>query len=318
MRYGLTIPVDALSLPQHREFLRELVDLGYTDVWTGESEGPDGLTPLALAAAWVPELQLGTAILPVFTRGTAVLAQTAATMAAAAPGRFTLGIGSSTPPIVERWNAQPFDRPYQRVRDTIRFLRQALRGERVDEDYETFSIRGFRLRIVPEVLPPIHVAALRPGMLRLAAREADGVILNMLGADDVGRVLPYARESGSEAEVVARIIVCPTTDPAEVEPIASVVAAYLCRPPYGEFHDWLGRGPLLEPMREVWHRGDRESAVRMLPPEVLDEVVIHGSPDECRERIASYVERGVTIPVLAVMLPGEDPRPAIRALRPGR
>src|SRR5277367_3427434 len=97
----------------------------------------DGFTPLALASIWAPSLRLGTAIIPVYTRGPATLAMSAATMAAAAPGRFVLGIGSSSNVIVERWNCVPFEQPYQRVRDTVRFLHAAMGGEKVTEEYET-------------------------------------------------------------------------------------------------------------------------------------------------------------------------------------
>jgi hypothetical protein len=158
----------------------ELVALGYTDIWSAEAGGHEGLVPLALAAAWTPTLRLGTAILPVYTRGAATLAEATASMCQAAPGRFALGIGCSSPTIVENWNAIPFEKPYQRVRDTIRFLRAALSGEKVTADYETFSVKGFRLDVpVPET-PPILVGALRGGMLRLAGREGDGAITNWL------------------------------------------------------------------------------------------------------------------------------------------
>ncbi len=112
-------------------------------------------------------------------------------MCQAAPGRFTLGIGSSSNVIVERWNAMTFDKPYQRVRDTIRFLRAALSGEKVTEEYETFAVNGFRLGIAVPEQPPILVAALRQGMLRLAGREGDGAIVNWLSADDVKTVAPH-------------------------------------------------------------------------------------------------------------------------------
>jgi len=82
-----------------------------------------------------------------------------------APGRFALG-GLVVGLIVERWNATPFVEPYKRVRDTVRFLRAALTGEKVDAEYETFTVRGFRLGRRLEQPPPIYVAALRPGMLR--------------------------------------------------------------------------------------------------------------------------------------------------------
>ena len=67
----MTIPFAGVSLSEHREWFRELVDLGYTDVWSAESDGADGFTPLALASAWAPELRLGVAIIPVYTRGPA-------------------------------------------------------------------------------------------------------------------------------------------------------------------------------------------------------------------------------------------------------
>ena len=122
-RYGITVPFSG-PLHTQRSRFEELEALGYTDVWSAEADGYDGLTTLTLASVWGPSLRLGTAILPVYTRGPALLAQSAASLASAAPGRFVLGIGSSSDVIVRRWNDQAFDRPYSRVRDTIRFCGQ--------------------------------------------------------------------------------------------------------------------------------------------------------------------------------------------------
>src|SRR5262249_39671155 len=177
-RVGVTVPLPGVRLHEHREWYEELAALGYTDVWSAETNTADGFTPLALAAAWAPTLRTGVAIAPVFTRGPALLAQTAAAMADAAPGRFALGIGASSPAIVERWNGLPFEAPYARTRDVLRFLRRALAGERISERFDTFAVQGFRLGEVPAETPPILVAALRPRMLRLAGEEGDGAILN--------------------------------------------------------------------------------------------------------------------------------------------
>ena len=100
-------------------------------------------------------MRLGTAIVPAFTRAPACLAQSAASLADAAPGRFALGIGSSSNVIVERWNGVPFAEPYQRVRDVVRFLKDAFSGEKVAQSYDSFTIQGFRLGVRPEV-PPTH------------------------------------------------------------------------------------------------------------------------------------------------------------------
>ena len=117
-RFGVTVPIPGVPLHEHREWFEEIAALGFTDVWSSEADGPDGFTPLALATAWAPTLRGGIAIVPAFTRGPALLAQTAASMADAAPGRFALGIGASSPAIVERWNGIPFVDPFRRTRDT--------------------------------------------------------------------------------------------------------------------------------------------------------------------------------------------------------
>ncbi|HEY8482138.1 MAG TPA: LLM class F420-dependent oxidoreductase [Spirillospora sp.] len=314
-RWGLTIPMTGLALSEHREIVEGLSTLGYTDVWSSESNGTDGFTPLALASQWNPTVRLGPAVVPVYTRGPALLAQQAATLADLAPGRFVLGIGTSSETIVRRWNGIPFDEPYKRTRDTLRFLRKALTGEKVTEEYETFSVTGFRLDTPPAEPPPIVLAALRPGMLRLAAREADGAITNWLAPEDVRTVRGVV---GDETELLARLFVCPTGDPAEARALGRrLIAAYMTVPVYRAFHEWLGRGEALRPMNEAWAAGDRRKALEVIPDEVVDDLVVHGPPERCRARIREYVDNGLTTPVLAI-LPGGglSPAEAVRALAP--
>jgi len=313
-RYGITVPFDGVSLPDHRRWYRELVELGYTDVWTAETDGTDGFTPLALAAAWEPELRLGVAIIPAYTRGPALLAQSVASMAEAAPGRFAFGLGTSSDVIVSRWNGVEFAEPYKRVRDTIRFLRSALAGEKIDHEYDTFTVRKFKLSRPVADPPPIFLAALRPGMLRLAGREADGAIINWLSAEDVATVVP---EIEADIPVAARIFVCPSEDLDLVRTVGRrMIAAYLNVGVYAEFHRWLGRGPALEPMWEAWQAGDRARALEVIPDEVVDSLLIHGSYDECRRHIGRYVANGVDIPVLAVIPIGVTLDEAVRGLAP--
>ncbi len=316
-RLGMTIPFDGVPLHAQRELIEELADIGYTDVWSSEANGADGFTPLALASCWAPTLRLGSAIVPAFTRGPATLAQCVGTLADAAPGRFCFGIGTSSQPIVERWNDIAFDEPYKKVRDTVRFLRRALTGEKIREDYATFSVKGFKLGIVPEVQPEILVAALRPGMLRLAGREGDGAIINWLSADDVAKVVPHVHEGGDDKQVVARIFVMPTTDVDTVRQVAKfAIAAYLTVPVYAKFHDWLGRGDMLADLWQRWEDGDRKGALAAIPDELVDQLVVHGTPEECRAHLQRYVDNGVTCPVAALLPGGYDVRQAARDLAP--
>src|SRR3990170_6370819 len=302
VRPGMTVPLPG-PLHSHREKLSELADLGYTDIWSAEADAHDAFTPLALAAAWEPRLRLGTAIVPAYTRSPACMAQSVASLADAAPGRFAIGIGTSSNVIVERWKGIPFVEPYKKVRDVVRFLRDAFTGEKVTATYDTFDIKGFRLGVRPQQTPPILVAALREGMLRLAGREADGVIINWLAPTDVSRVVPVVRDAagGEEREIVARIFVCPSENVEAVRAGARfAIAAYLNVPVYAEFHRWLGRGEQLQGMWDAWAAGDRKAAIAAIPDEVVDEIFVHGSPEHCRARIQQYFDNGVTTSSLAV------------------
>jgi probable F420-dependent oxidoreductase len=303
IRPGMTVPLPG-PLHSHREKLGELADMGYTDIWSAESDGADGFTPLALAAAWEPRLRLGTAIIPAYTRSPACFAQSVASMADAAPGRFAIGIGSSSNVIVERWNGIPFVEPYKKVRDVVRFLKDALSGEKVAKSYDTFEVNGFKLGVRPEQPPQILVAALREGMLRLAAREADGTIINWLSPTDVSKVAGVVNDAagGEDREIVARIFVCPSENADVVRASARfAIAAYMNVPVYAAFHEWLGRGPQMQGMWDAWKAGDRKAALAAIPDEVVDDLVVHGSPAACRARIQEYFDNGVTTTSLAIL-----------------
>ena len=157
-------------------------------------------------------------------------------------------------------------------------------------------------------------------MLKLAGREGDGAIINWLSADDVKRVAPIVQDAapdGQAKEIVARIFVCPSEDATTVRQFGRMaVAAYLNVPVYAAFHEWLGRGPQLKAMWDAWAAGDRKAATASIPDEVVDDLIIHGSPSECRAHIQRYVDNGVTTPALAIMPFGIDGRQAVRDLAP--
>jgi len=316
-RYGMTVPLEGIPLSDQREWFESLDSLGYTDLWSSEAGTSDGFTPLSLAAVWAPRTRLGSAIVPAYTRGPATLAMCVGSLADAAPGRFVFGMGTSSNVIVERWNDIPFEKPYAKVRDTVRFLRKALTGEKVVEEYETFHVDGFRLGRVPKVQPKIMLAALRQGMLRLAGREADGAILNWLSVDDVKKVVPYVHAGGEGKEIVARLFVCPLDDPEKARAIGRrAIAAYLTVPVYAAFHAWVGREAVLADMWQLWKQGKRSEALEAIPDQVVDDLVVHGSPDACREHIARYVAAGIHTPVIQTLGFTKDPLQTARDLAP--
>ena len=313
-RWSLSVPLEQFSLTEHVEIAREAAAAGYTDAWSMEVDGVDCFAPLA-ALAQTTGLRLGSAIANVYTRGPATLAMSAAGMAELAPGRFCLGIGAGSQPIVEFWNGGRFARPATRVRETLDFLRRAFRGERVVFEGETFTVKGFRFSRPPAQPVPVHLGALRPMMLRIAGRHADGAILNWLSADDVKQSVAVvhgaARKAGrdpAEVEITARIFICADPPgPATDTGLRRHVNTYLNVPVYRAFHEWLGRAALLQPMWDAWAAGDRKAAVAAVPERVMDELFIQGGSAEMKRRVQAYLDNGVDTVFLQMQSFEPDP-----------
>ena len=302
--WGITLPLQGLRLDRHRALVERLPELGYTDVWTGEGGGTDVFTPLAATAAWSPTLRIGTGVVPVQTRGPAVLAQTAATLAELAPGRVLLGLGSSVPAHVTDINGIPFDEPFKRTRDVLRFTTRALRGEHVAGDFDTFSIAGFQLPNPPAEPVKVILGALRPGMLRLGFTEGDGAISNLLLAEDVPKILEAVGPQPPGKELVVKVFVCPTEDAGHARRATRPFLAWILnREPYRRFHEWLGHGELLAECHRRWEAGDLVGAQEALPDELARGLFVSGSPEECREQILRYHQPGVTTVQLYVAPP---------------
>ena len=305
-RWGLTLPLSGVPLAAHGEYVKRAEAAGYTDLWTGETAGPDGFTPLALSAAWTERMRLGTGIVGVFQRGPALLAQEAAALADASEGRFVLGIGSSSDRIIEGWNQIPFERPLSKVRETLEFLRVALAGERT-------STR-FKLETKPAHKVPIVLAALRGKMLQLAVEQADGAFTNFLPLDGLPQVVAQLDGAPENFELLCRFFLLPGPQE-EVEPLARFMfSTYITVQVYTEFYKWLGWGEKIAPMLEAWAAGDRQKAAAEAPWEAIEQMFIFGSPEEMKERLEAFVAGGVTTPILTPVVPPERVGEMIDAL----
>jgi probable F420-dependent oxidoreductase len=288
LRWALTVPFSGIPLAAHGELFRRIEAAGYDDVWTSETAGYDGFTPLALAAVHTERLRLATGVVNPFTRGPAVLAQHCAALADASGGRFVLGLGSSSNVIVERWNGVPFEKPLSRMRSAIEALRPVLAGDR--------GPGGFKLETAPAAPVPIVVAALRGKMLGLAAELGDGAFTNFLPLSGTRQV---AETFGApDKELVCRFF-CFPADAEEALPAARrMLVAYATVPVYTAFFRWLGWGERIDPMVAAWEDGDRRRAVELVPDELVREVFLFGDAGAQRERLRAFADDGITTFVL--------------------
>jgi alkanesulfonate monooxygenase SsuD/methylene tetrahydromethanopterin reductase-like flavin-dependent oxidoreductase (luciferase family) len=125
--------------------------------------------------------------------------------------------------------------------------------------------------------------------------------------------------NGVPKEIVCRIFVCPSENAEVVRTAARfAITAYMNVPVYAQFHEWLGRGPAFQGMWDAWKAGDRKAALAAIPDEVVDQLIVHGSPEKCRAQIDQYFANGVTTSSIAIM--AFDPElshwDAVKALSP--
>ena len=272
--------------------MRRAEALGYTDAWSFEINVFDAFSPLAAAAAVTERMRVGSAIAPAFFRAPGLLAMHAATLGELAPGRFVLGLGSSTPVVVEQWMGIPFARPVTRTREIVLATRALLAGERVG---------GMRLGRPPSTPVPIWMAALGDRMLAAAREVADGLCFFMVGPR-------LTRELTAGMDSMCRITVVPGGDGSARTLARRLVTGYAIVPFYARVMERQGFGEEVRAIGERWAAGDRPGAVGQVSEAMLAELVLTGSVDSITAGLERYWEAGLGCPVLAITSTESDPQ----------
>ena len=297
-RLGLTVPVLPFDVRKSCEIAKRAEDLGYTDAWSAEASGTDGFSVAAAVGVSTESMRIGCAIVPVFTRPPALLAMSTLAAHQACAGRFCLGLGASSPVIVERWMGLSYDRPVTRMRESIAAMRAALTGDKTDFEGETVTVRGFRMAEAVTGKVPLFLAALGPKMLALAEEVADGVALFLTSEEGVR----LAKKGAPSCETVARLICFVGDEPDEVRDFARwLIAPYLVVPGYNGFIARQGYEDVAASVATKWAAGDRQGALEAITDEVVDALVICGPVEACKERIESFRDAGLDTPVLMLL-----------------
>jgi len=302
----MTPPIEVTGSRSAVELCARAEELGYTDVWTAEVGGADAFAPLAAVAQRTERIRLGTALVPVFTRPPALVAMSAAGLQTLSGGRFVLGIGASSPAIVDGWMGTPYRNPVARVGEYVEVLRHMPAGRKASNRRRSLRVAGFRLQIDPEAPVPIYVGALGPRMCRLAGRVADGVQFFLMTPLGVRRALEEvaagARQAGRDPasiDVFIRLPAC-LGEPTELVRFMArrLLAGYAMVPAYNVSLSRQGFGGEARVIAEKWAAGDRDGAPAAFTDEMLEELFLMGDPVACRTKIEAYRMVGVTTPVL--------------------
>ena len=300
LRTAVTLPIlQGVEATLNRAVWAE--ERGFDDIWFADSSGIDSLTTSVAVAERTKRVRIGTAIIPVYTRTPAVLASTTHVLHQISNGRFILGLGASSHAMMEGWNGLKFEKPLTRVKETAILVRKMLSGEKTDFQGETVRSKGYRqLPLAPQE-QSIYLAGLRPKMLEMAAEIGDGVILNLFPLNALPQMMAHinvgaqrAGKTKEDREIVCRHQIVVTNDKARVRDFFRVsFAPYYATPVYNMFLNWAGYPEAAAIIREGWVEKDRAKTTGALHDEIVDQIAIIGSKEECQDRIRAYAELGI-------------------------
>jgi len=300
--------------------------LGFDGLFLPETWAYDTTVLLAEAAVRTTRITLGTGILGVWNRSAATIAMAAATLASVSGGRFVLGLGASTPQLTEGLHDVAFAAPIARMRRTLVQVRALLRGERIPLAVAT-AARPLKLNVPPAPDLPIYLAALGDQSVRLAGELADGWTPFLYPKRHLVHGIERLREGAAQGGHPDRLpIVCPSVpavvaeDPAKArEGAAWFVAFYLVSMGtlYRQSLTRQGFGKEVEAVLAA----NTPKFTGAVPPdaeELLEELIVFGTPPEARRRLARWHEAGAALPVLLLRpnLSAEELEFTLNALRP--
>lgn len=310
METGVLAPIDGDDLA---DFAERAESLGYDSCWSPELWGRDAFLALTTAVEATDEIDLGTAIANVYGRTPATLAQAAATFDELSDGRARLGIGPSTPKIVEDLHGVDFERPARRLHETAELIGEFLApAGAVEYDGELFDVADFPTL---DADVPVYAASLGEATRRATGRTADGWLPHNVPFDELPAafetVAETAREAGRDPEAIQ---VAPWV-PAAVDEDPDAARAVI----RGHVAYYVGNGDgyrravarsfpdAADRIATAWRDDRREDARAAVTDQMVAELGVAGTPEEAREQLDAIRERPIVDEPIVVVPLGSDP-----------
>jgi F420-dependent oxidoreductase-like protein len=321
--------------------VRALEDAGLDTVWVPEAYGFDSPTLMGYLAAKTERVEIGSAILNIYSRTPSALLQTAAGLDNVSQGRAIIGLGASGPQVIEGFHGVPYDKPVGRTKEIIELIRSGLRRETLVHD-GIFTLplpegqgtglgKPLKLLTRPERSSiPLYIAALGPKSVEGAAEYADGWLPFLFVPEKAAQVWgdSLARGAAKRQEGLAPLEICaggmvaigegPETK-ALLDFARPIVALYVGgmgargRNFYNDLAVKYGYEQAAQEIQDLYLGGNKRDAEAKVPLELLELGNLVGPASYVKERIAAFAEAGVTN--LQVMPASDDPPATIRQLR---
>ena len=337
MRLGMQLSY-AGGFKESAEQVQRLEKAGLDIAWVAEAYGFDAPSFMGYLAALTETVQIGSGILPIYTRTPSLIAITAAGIDAMSDGRCILGLGSSGPQVIEGFHGVPFEAPIGRTRDIIDICRMAWKRERLQYEGRVFTLPlpegqgtglGKPLKMISHPVResiPIWVASLGPRNVAMTAEVADGWLpiffvperAHEVWGDDLAKGTAKRSPELGTLEISAGGMVAVTDDPDEKEKLLSfgrgMAALYIGgmgargKNFYNDLACRYGYEAEAKEIQDLYLDGKKAEAAAKVPSELLDLTNLVGPEGWIKDRIAAFREAGVTVLNICLLYTSPSPR----------
>lgn len=301
---GLVLPDEFshVSLDRTLEFAKRADELGLHSVWKQEASGSNGVATLAAVAQCTNGIRIGTGVANVYSRSPALLGMSAATLQQLSNGRALLGLGVSSPPLVEEWHGMAFDRPLRRLREAIEIIQQTTAGGTVEYDGEMFDIGPYNMTLQADGNIPILNAAISNANRALTGEYADGWLPAFIPSSSfsshLSDVRKSARDAGRDPDDLLVAPWVPTAvddDPDRAERRVRYLLAQEMAMGYNEQVNEYGFGDAPDRAHDLFRDGDRDAAVEAISNRMVTELTVSGTESDVRDHLRRYSQDGADV-----------------------
>ncbi|MFH1184391.1 MAG: LLM class flavin-dependent oxidoreductase [Chloroflexota bacterium] len=305
---------DSHDLRDGLDYVKYAEERGFEAVWQAESRlVRDAIVPMAAYAAVTRSIKVGSGVINNWTRNIGLLAATFLTLDDLAPNRIICGIGAWWDPLASNVGVQR-RKPATAMRETVDVMRRLLRMERVTFHGEFHNVEGIELDVVhgrrePRSIP-IMIGATGDQMMELTGEIADGVVLNYCVPPDYNdRALELLekglRKSGGKLAEFDRpqLIVCSVDADHDkaIDGTKTLLCQYLAQQPHIAKASGVSQD-VIEQIQSIlgWPATKEQinKAKHLVPDALVHRITASGTPDEARQKVAEYLRRGATCPIL--------------------
>ncbi len=290
-------------------------------VWIPESWGREAFASLGALSQITEHVKLGTSIISIYARTPATVAMAATTLDFLSKNRSIIGLGVSTPTIVENWHGLKFQQPLARMREYLECLKLMMKAEEVNYNGKFFRVKNFKLLYKPQRQNiPIFIAAVNNKMISLASELADGILLYLRPIDELRETVSLIKSTtdrySKEFEIACVFIgAISNKHPQKArERAAKTLAFYISVGQY--YNNFLSQTRFVDETNNITatYRSDGlDAAAKMVPDKMLDSLTISGTAEDCIKSLQRFLSCGITLPIIQIN-PVSDAESSIRTM----